>query len=244
MKNYVGWYHSTMVDSVSVFRDSRFKGFVYKYGMQSVLILAIMILFSCFTCQLSRRMGDGFDGNLVLFLVRALMLPTVALLIGFLFDGGRMGGIVGVQLVCVATFALALCVAYYVIASDAPIAFSSANGLKGVVSLYEARYVNILCVLGLSVQLFVVCFENMYQSAKMAVGGVLAVVSLLLPRLLESYEFAQAIRLDRSDEEYKFVAHASELSLSAALSLSVVFVLAAILPSWGVNVRRWIDSRV
>jgi len=135
-------------------------------------------------------MGDGFDGNLVLFLVRALMLPTVALLIGFLFDGGRMGGIVGVQLVCVATFALALCVAYYVIASDAPIAFSSANGLEGVVSLYEARYVNILCVLGLSVQLFVVCFENMYQSAKMAVGGVLAVVAEEVRKLAEQSEQA------------------------------------------------------
>ena len=111
-----------------------------------------------------------------------------------------------------------------------------------MVSAYEAILVLALCLISLIIQMMLVHYDSLHREATLIVGGSLAVVGILLPKMFESYEVLQAYcAAAECDAEYRLDIACYEVALAFSASLAALFVAGVLTPVWRPRLYRLFD---
>lgn len=114
-----------------------------------------------------------------------------------------------------------------------PLAIFYGGGGSGVVSAYEAILVWAICLIALIIQMTLVHSDSLNSEANLIVGGSLAVVGILLPKMLDSYEVLQAYcAAGECDANYRLGIAWYEIALAFSASLAALFVAGVLTPVW------------
>ena len=112
-------------------------------------------------------------------------------------------------------------------------AYDCGGGGSGVVSAYEVILVWAICLIALIIQMTLVHYDSLHREANLIVGGSLAVVGILLPKMLESYEVLQAYcAAGECDANYRLGIAWYEIALAFSASLAALFVAGVLTPVW------------
>ena len=138
-----------------------------------------------------------------------------------------------VLVVLLAVVSCTLAFAYDCIGRGKPLAIFYGGGGSGVVSAYEVILVWAICLIALIIQMTLVHYDSLHREANLIVGGSLAVVGILLPKMLESYEVLQAYcAAGECDANYRLGIAWYEIALAFSASLAALFVAGVLTPVW------------
>ena len=147
-----------------------------------------------------------------------------------------------VQAVLLAIVSCPLAFAYDLVESGKPLATFYGGGGAGVVSAYEAILVLAICLISLITQMMLVHYDSLHREVTLIVGGSLAVVGILLPKMLESYEVLQAYcAAAECDAEYRLGIAWYEVALAFSASLAALFVAGVLAPVWRPRLYQLFD---
>lgn len=123
-----------------------------------------------------------------------------------------------------ANFTVLLGVFWWVlsVADGNGLAFFLGNPEPGVLSTYEAFYIWLLCTFGLLLLTLSVMNDKDRNEIRIGVGGVLFIIGILLPKMLDSYELLRATCWGRPLEEL----HIQERCLAEAIETIPMFKMA------------------
>ena len=138
-----------------------------------------------------------------------------------------------VLVVLLAVVSCTLAFVYDLLGPGEPLATFYGGGGAGVVSAYEAILVWAICLIALIIQMVLVHSDSLYREANLIVGGSLAVVGILLPKMLESYEVLQAYcAASACDAEFRSILTWYEVALAFSASLAALFVVGVLESVW------------
>ena len=144
--------------------------------------------------------------------------------------------------VLLAIVSCSLAFVYDCIGHGKPLATFYGGGGSGVVSAYEIFLVWALCLIAWIIQMTLVHYDSLQREATLIVGGSLAVVGILLPKMLESYEILQAYcAADECDAQYRLGLAWYEVSLAFPTSLAALFVAGVLTPVWRPRLYQLFD---
>ena len=176
--------------------------------------------------------GQGV-GAVTAVVVCVLVLSLGMSMIGSFVSNHSFWEQITVQAVLLAIVSCPLAFAYDLVESGKPLATFYGGGGAGVVSAYEALLVLAICLFSLSIQMMLVHYDSLNREANLIVGGSLAVVGILLPKMLESYEVLQAYcAAAECDADYRLGIAWYELALAFSASLAALFVAGVLTPVW------------
>lgn len=217
---------------------------------RSVLIYRALRLISwiVISCSLMRTLVVIFDhADDVSFAALLMYVSTIIILVllaplGIFHSGGNERRVLKLlQLFQFAVFVFVFC-AVFDIVSDATVSFYIGSSDGGVVSGYEALFIWSLFHVG-AVFLLVLISQDQRQAERNAVvGGVLIIMGILMPKVLESYSLLQAhcYSYPCSSEESSW-SILFEMAIAYAASLSMMFVLGVFSSSVKQVIRRCVD---
>ena len=162
------------------------------YGFIWVGLLALMICCVGGTlAEIRTQAVEGVERPYIVCYFLLLISPTGIAL-------GMMGRIkaskrlyLSVQLVNF-TVLLGVIRVVLLLAGGNGLAFFRGNPEAGVVSLYEAFFIWVLFLFGAVLQVLSVMSDKYRNKIRIGVGGILFVISILLPKLLDSYALVRA----------------------------------------------------
>lgn len=162
------------------------------YGFIWVGLLALMICCVGGTlAEIRTQAVEGVERPYIVCYFLLLISPTGIAL-------GMMGRIkaskrlyLSVQLVNF-TVLLGVIRVVLLLAGGNGLAFFLGNPEAGVVSLYEAFFIWVLFLFGAVLQVLSVMSDKYRNKIRIGVGGILFVISILLPKLLDSYALVRA----------------------------------------------------
>ena len=167
---------------------------------------------------------------------------------------GRMGGIeapkrlyLTVQLVnftvLLGVFRVALD-----LADENDLAFFLGNPEPGVVSVYEAFFIWVLFFFGAILQILSVMNDKYRNKIRIGVGGILFVISIFLPKMLDSYALLRATCTSPLSEDTPFKEQCQEqaietipmftMAIAFAATLALLFFVSLLSPT----IERFISS--
>lgn len=112
----------------------------------------------------------------------------------------------------------------------------------GLVSTYEVAFIYVLFVVGSLFQWIMIKFEARRAEMNTVVGGVLIIMGILMPKVLESYSMLQAYcNSGRCSPEASSWSILFEMAIAYASSLSMMFVLGVFSSSVKQAIRRCVD---
>lgn len=164
----------------------------------------------------------------------------------------RMGGVEAPKrlylTVQLSNFTVLLVVFWWVfsIADGNGLAFFLGNPEPGVLSTYEAFYIWLLCTFGLLLLTLSVMNDRYRNEIRIGVGGILFIIGILLPKMLDSYELLRATctspLLEDAQIKKQCLERAIELipmfkmSLAFSVALIVLFFFSIVSPTiWHFN---------
>lgn len=162
------------------------------YGFIWAGLLALMFCFVWRTlAEIKTQAVEGAERPYIVCYFLLLISPTGIAL-------GMMGRIkaskrlyLSVQLVNF-TVLLGVIRVVLLLAGGNGLAFFLGNPEAGVVSLYEAFFIWVLFLFGAVLQVLSVMNDKYRNKIRIGVGGILFVISILLPKLLDSYALVRA----------------------------------------------------
>lgn len=162
------------------------------YGLIWLALLALMICCVLGTlAEIRTQAVEGAERPYIVCYFLLLISPTGIAL-------GMMGRIkaskrlyLSVQLVNF-TVLLGVIRVVLLLAGGNGLAFFLGNPEAGVVSLYEAFFIWVLFLFGAVLQVLSVMNDKYRNKIRIGVGGILFVISILLPKLLDSYALVRA----------------------------------------------------
>ncbi|WP_448750586.1 hypothetical protein [Actinomyces sp.] len=166
-------------------------GFIWS-GLSALMICCVWGTLA----EIRAQTIEGTEPSYIVCYFLSLLLPAV---IAFC----RMGGIeaskrlyITVQLV---NFTVLMGVFWVVLdlAGGSALAFFLGNPEPGVVSAYETVFIWVFFLLGAILQILSVMNDRYRNNIRIGVGGILFVISILLPKALESYELLRAMCTSR-----------------------------------------------
>lgn len=176
--------------------------------------------------------GQG-AGAVTAVVVCVLVLSLGMSMIGSVVSNHSFWEQFTVQAVLLAIVSCPLAFAYNLVESGKPLATFYGGGGAGVVSAYEAILVFALCLISLIIQMMFVHYDSLQREVTLITGGSLAVVGILLPKLLESYEVLQAYcAAGECDANYRLGIAWYEIALAFSASLAALFVAGVLTPVW------------
>ena len=96
----------------------------------------------------------------------------------------------------------------------------------GLVSAYEVVFIYLLFIVCASFQCWLIAYERARNKLKSVVGGVLAIMVILMPKLLETYTIHSAYCSNGGfASKYKEGLALFEMGIACAVGLSVMFVV-------------------
>ena len=176
--------------------------------------------------------GQG-AGAVTAVVVCILLLSLGMSMIGSVVSNHSFWEQITVQAVLLAVVSCPLAFAYNLVESGKPLATFYGGGGAGVVSAYEAILILALCLFSLIIQMMLVHYDSLHREVTLIVGGSLAVVGILLPKMLESYEVLQAYcAAAECDANYRLGIAYYEVALAFSASLAALFVAGVLTPVW------------
>ena len=186
------------------------------------------------------RLRTQFFGRELWLLLGELLAPVVlSSTFSFtIFRSGKRSGWAEVSavLLMLATFLSVFSFAYSFLSGQSLATFYG-GGQSGVLSVYEAMFVWLICLVAIIIQLSLINYDRLYRQANLIVGGSLAVVGIMMSKLLESYEVLQAYCYEAScGADLLLMIAQYEIAASFAFSLLALFVAGVFMPLW----RTWL----
>lgn len=186
------------------------------------------------------RLRSQFFGRDLWVLFGELLAPIVlSFIFSFMiFRSGKRSGWAELStvLLMLAVFLSVFSFAYSFLSGESLATFYG-EGQSGVLSVYEAMFVWLICLVAIIIQLSLMNYDRLYRQANLIVGGSLAVVGILMSKLLESYEVLRAYCYAAScGADLLLMIAQYEIAASFVLSLLALFVAGVFMPIW----RSWL----
>ena len=186
-----------------------------------------------FCFSLNAQLSGQSMGQVATVTFGALFMPCGMSMIGSVLSKHSVREQCAVLAVLLAVASCTLAFVYDCIGRGRPLATFYGGGGSGVVSAYESFLVWALCLFALIIQMTLVHYDSLHREVTLIVGGSLAVVGILLPKMLESYEVLQAYcAAAECDAEYRLGIAWNEVSLAFSASLAALFVAGVLTPVW------------
>lgn len=203
-------------------------------GSAVILASGSLVRF-CFSLN-ERLSGQGIS-QITVQVFGSLGLSLVMSFIGTIRSKRSFWEQCAVLAVLLAVVSCTLAFVYDLLGPGEPLATFYGGGGSGVVSAYEAILVWGICLISLIIQMMLVHYDSLNREAKVIVGGSLAVVGILMPKLFESYEVLQAYcAASACDAEYRLIITWYEVALAFSAALAALFVAGVLTPVW----RPWL----
>ena len=194
----------------------------------------------CFSLN-ERLSGQGMS-QITVQVFGPLVISLILSSIGTIRSKRSFWAQCAVLAVLLAIVSCSLAFVYDCIGHGKPLATFYGGGGSGVVSAYEVILVWAICLIALIIQMTLVHYDSLQREANLIVGGSLAVVGILLPKLFESYEVLQAYCADaKCDAEYRLGIALYEVSLAFSASLAALFVAGVLTPMWRPRLYQLFD---
>ena len=219
------------------------------WGLLWAAPLIIAYFFVRGTLQEIRNQAvEGAAGDYIGFYVLALSIFVVGVLWRVRRIDDSKGQYLAIQLVFFILFVAVFMIVLPVVAEGGK-AFFLGNPEPGVLSTYEAFYILLLCTFGVLLLALSVMNDKHRNEIRIGVGGILFVISILLPKALESYELLRAMcasrLLEESYDQAGCPAEAIEtipmftMAIAFSAALTVLFFVSMLSPT----VERFISSQ-
>ena len=172
----------------------------------------------------------------------SLFLSLIMSSIGMISSKRSLWEQCAVLAVLLAIVSCSLAFVYDCIGLGKPLAAFYGVGGAGVVSAYEAILVLALCMICLIIQMILVHNDSLQREVTLIIGGSLAVVGILLPKMLESYEVLQAYcAAAECDANYRLLIAWYAVALAFSASLAALFVAGVLTPVWRPRLYQLFD---
>ena len=202
-------------------------------------VCALGVIIVALWCFQSRLRTQFFGRELSLLLGELLAPIILSSTFSFtIFRSGKRSGWAEVSavLLMLAVFLSVFSFAYSFLSGQSLATFYG-GGQSGVLSVYEAMFVWLICLVAIIIQLSLINFDRLYRQANFIVGGSLAVVGILMSKLLESYEVLRAYCYAAScGADLLLMIAQYEIAASFVFSLLALFVAGVFMPLW----RTWL----
>lgn len=206
-------------------------------------IVTIAASLARFYFSLNAQLSGQSVGQVASVTFVVLFMPCGMSMIGSVLSKRSIREQCAVLAVLLAIVSCSLAFVYDCIVPGKPLATFYGGGGSGVVSAYEVFLVWALCLIASIIQMTLVHYDSLHREATLIVGGSLAVVGILLPKMLESYEVLQAYcAAAECDAEYRLGMAWYEVALAFSASLAALFVAGVLTPVWRPRLYQLFDS--
>jgi hypothetical protein len=216
------------------------------YGFSWVVLLTFMTGFVWGTlAEIRTQAVEGTELYITLYLLFVLCLAVLAFCKIGKIEASKRLYLTG-QLANL-TALLGLFFVVLLFAGWNSLAFFLGNPEPGVVSVYEAVFILVLCFYGLIFQTLGVMNDKYQNIIRIGLGGILFIISILLPKLLDSYALLRATCVPTEDTS--IWAQCQErgletipiftMAIASAATLAYLFLISIGLPT----VKRFISLR-
>lgn len=207
-----------------------------------VAVVTIAGSLARFYFSLNAQLSGQSVGQVATVTFGLLVMPCGMSMIGSLLSKHSIWEQCAVLAVLLAIVSCSLAFVYDCIGRGKPLATFYGGGGSGVVSAYEIFLVWALYLIASIIQMTLVHYDSLHREATLIVGGSLAVVGILLPKMLESYEILQAYcAADECDVQYRLGLAWYEVSLAFSASLAALFVAGVLTPVWRPRLYQLFD---
>ena len=212
--------------------------FLRWFVFASAVILAAGSLVR-FYFSLNAQLSAQSVGQVFITAFVTLFMPCGMSMIGSVLSKHSIREQCAVLAVLLAIVSCSLAFVYDCIGRGKPLATFYGGGGSGVVSAYEVFLVWALCSIALIIQMLLVHYDSLHREVTLIVGGSLAVVGILLPKMLESYEVLQAYcAAAECDADYRLGIAWYEVALAFSASLAALFIAGVLTPVWRPRLYR------
>ena len=207
-----------------------------------------LLLWGTITCSLLWmivvRLGHSNGGS---YVALGMHIVSIIILVVFCSFGGAHAGknekrfIKLLQLFQFAVFS-SVFVAVFENVGSATMSFYIGSPGSGVISGYEARFIWALFHVGSGFLLVLISQGERRTEMNAVVGGVLIIMGILMPKVLESYSLLRAYCYSgRCSPEESSWSILFEMAIAYAGSLSMMFVFGLFVPSIESHIRKFIE---
>ena len=198
-----------------------------------VAVVAIAGSLARFCFSLNERLSGQGALQIAVLVFGSLFLSLIMSSMGMISSKRSSWEQCVVLAVLLAIVSCSLSFVYDCIGGGEPLAVFYGVGGAGVVSTYEAILVLALCLISLIIQMILVHYDSLHREVTLIIGGSLAVVGILLPKMLDSYEVLQAYcAAGECDANYRLGIAWYEIALAFSASLAALFVAGVLTPVW------------
>ena len=197
-----------------------------------ILVVIILGLLRCSRATLLLRVDHASGSFLTLMYFGPVCLLGFLILFGHVRSGGDRRFVTAMRLILVFVYILTFWLVCWLLSGDG-MAFYIGFGEVGrnLVSTYEVFFIYVIfCVCSLF-QCWLIASEQWRDEMRTIVGGGLAIVSILMPKLLESYSILRAYSSNRwclvAEEEGAVL---YDVAIAHAASLLTLFVVGLFSP--------------
>lgn len=207
-----------------------------------VALVTIAASLARFCFSLNERLSGQGALQIAVLVFGSLFLSLIMSSMGMISSKRSSWEQSAVLAVLLAIVSCSLAFVYDCIGGGEPLAVFYGVGGAGVVSTYEAILVLALCLISLIIQMILVHYDSLHREVTLIIGGSLAVVGILLPKMLESYEVLQAnCAAAECDANYRLVIAWYEVALAFSASLAALFVAGVLTPVWRPRLYQLFD---
>lgn len=209
------------------------------YGVLWCFLLGVIAVFFYKTLTAISHRADGeiAEACVVMYVI-SIVLSAACVFFGLSIRQGKRRLCVTMQL---ATFAILVTIfrSVFDVLGGEGLAFSIGAPASGVVSVYEVFFMWTLFVVGAGFQITLISNEARRPEMNMLHGGVLIIVGILLPKMLDSYSLLRAhcYQVQCGNGELGSVI-LFEMAVSYAAALAVMFVFGIVSPSIRTSIRK------
>lgn len=198
----------------------------------------IAVFFSKTLTAISHRADGEIAEACVSMYVTSIVLSVSCCFFGLSIRRGWRRLCVTMQLLVFTIFLVIFWIVFDVLGGES-LAFAIGVSASGVVSVYEVFFVWVLFVVGAGLQIAFISNEAWRPEVNVLHGGVLVIVGILLPKMLDSYSLLRAhCNEAQCGEDELGSIMLFEMAIAYAAALAVMFVFGVFSSSIRTSIRR------
>lgn len=210
--------------------------------MYGVLWCSAFFVIAVFFHKTLTDIAHRADGEIakaaVVMYVASIVLSVACVFFGLSNRQGRPRLCITMQLLIFSIF-LAIFHSVFDTLGGESLSFSIGVSASGVVSVYEVFFMWAFFLVGAGIQITLISNEARRAEMNMLHGGVLVIVGILLPKMLDSYSLLRAhcYEVQCGEGELGSIV-LFEMAVSYAAALAVMFVFGIVSPSIRTSIRK------
>lgn len=198
----------------------------------------IAVFFSKTLTAISYRADGEIAEACVSMYVTSIVLSVSCCLFGLSIRRGWRRLCVTMQLLVFTIFLVIFRIVFDVLGGES-LAFAIGVSASGVVSVYEVFFIWALFVVGAGLQIAFISNEAWHPEVNVLHGGVLVIVGILLPKMLDSHSLLRAHCYEaQCGEDELGSIMLFEMAIAYAAALAVMFVFGVFSSSIRTSIRR------